>query len=92
MFIGKPFGWMTSSEGRPGDLNFTYIAFPIVLVGGKVSVTYLSSYENVGILELWVSMEWEGIDEIIKQRHEVLFDLLYLCRSRTYGYHILTTP
>jgi hypothetical protein len=47
---------VTSSEGRAPGLNFTYIAFPITLVSGKVSVTYLSSYENAGVLEAWVSI------------------------------------
>ena len=53
-FIGKPFGWITSSEGRDAGVNFTHIAFPILLVAGKVSITYLSSYENSGVMEVWV--------------------------------------
>jgi len=78
---GKPYGWMTSSEGRPDDLNFTYIAFPIVLVGGKVSVTYLSSYENAGILELWISYVWvPHIDySIMKRKDPVMPGVVGCC-------------
>ena len=54
---GKPFGWITSSEGRGAEVNFTHIAFPIELASGRVSVTYLSSYENSGIIELWVGAD-----------------------------------
>ena len=57
---GKPFGWITSSADREPDVNFTHIAFPVELATGRVSVTYLSSYENAGVMELWVSQQGRG--------------------------------
>jgi hypothetical protein len=53
--IGKPFGWVTSSEGRFDNVSFTHIGFPVQLATSNVSITYLASYQNSGIMEVWVS-------------------------------------
>jgi hypothetical protein len=54
----KPYGWISytnetlpSSPFRPSSV----IAFPLVLVRGEISLTYLSTYENAGIIEIYLA-------------------------------------
>ena len=52
---GKPQGWIADSSNRPHSQSEAHIMFPILLSTGRVSITYLSSYENCGTLEVWIT-------------------------------------
>lgn len=52
---GKPMGWIADSSTRPAHVSEPHIMFPILLSSGRVSITYLSSYENCGQVEAWLT-------------------------------------
>jgi hypothetical protein len=52
---GKPQGWIADSSTRPANATAAHIIFPILLSSGQVSITYLSSYENCGVVEVWLT-------------------------------------
>ena len=52
---GKPLGWIADSSTRLANQSSAHIMFPILLSSGEVSITYLSSYENCGVVEIWIS-------------------------------------
>ena len=49
----KPLGWIADSSNRKAPV--AHITFLVELVKGQVSISYLESYENSGILEVWLS-------------------------------------
>ena len=58
---GKARGWLSDASARDPP----WIAFPVDLVRGLVSVTYLETYENAGLLELWVGAK-PGASEAVE--------------------------
>ena len=51
---GKPPGWIShNSQIIPRQSR---LAFYIALIEGHVSITYLETYRNAGIMEIWLSM------------------------------------
>jgi hypothetical protein len=57
---GKPYGWIAESNPRNTGLLSVqaknHMSFIMLLVGGSVSITYLSTYENSGIFEVYVGI------------------------------------
>jgi hypothetical protein len=45
---GKPYGWVSE-----GNRTFGKLLFPVVLLNGQVTVTYLKSYRNCGKFQLF---------------------------------------
>jgi hypothetical protein len=58
----KPHGWIVSSMMyNPLKDQPPTISFPVHVMTGEVSVTYLSTYENAGVFEMWLSYaDWSS--------------------------------
>jgi hypothetical protein len=51
---GKPPGWVAESATRE-KAAVAHLTFVLDFVSGHLSIDYLSSYENAGIVEIWLS-------------------------------------
>jgi len=54
---GKPLGWIAGGRTRPthgGKLTLQKLWIPGVFIQGRVTITYLQSYENSGIFQLFL--------------------------------------
>ena len=48
------FPWIASSAERGKEPRAAWVAFPVTLVRGFVTVQYLETYEDAGAFELWI--------------------------------------
>ena len=51
---GRAAGWIASSAERGKEPRAAWVAFPVTLVRGFVTVQYLETYEDAGAFELWI--------------------------------------
>ena len=49
-----PRGWIAKSSKRRNASAAAWIAFPVFLVEGAVTVTFLETYRDAGVIEIWV--------------------------------------
>jgi hypothetical protein len=54
---GKPMGWIADSASRPINQTTAHIAFDITMLQGAISLLHLQTYQNAGIMKVWVSTE-----------------------------------
>jgi hypothetical protein len=52
---GKPYGWIADSSTRSVQPSVAHVAFFLVTGTGKVGISYLSTYRNAGVFEVWLS-------------------------------------
>jgi hypothetical protein len=52
---GKPFGWISGASSWSSNRTSSLLIFDIVLVHGQISLTYLSTYQNAGVIEIYLA-------------------------------------
>jgi hypothetical protein len=89
--LDKPYGWIADSNPQEDSVAVqvgNQLTFEVLLVTGTISVTYLSSYENSGIFEVYMGLKDHSSNGGIQRTYpippwtmckSVLEDADYLC-------------
>lgn len=62
---GKPFGWIAESRPQDGYIasaEENMFSFVMTTVSGTITVTYLSTYENSGVFEVYMGVRRNGYE------------------------------